>query len=192
MGIGTHEKMHYSEMQDEKENVLWHGRFENSKKGFESILQKMGKIEGGNSNRIRGIFMKPAGNYHVPLKYFLESNSFPDLVYMVDARRTVYLRKVMNLNKEKSDPEDAHTLASVPWHDKKYMENPGHERNPLSETTRERDMIGKNITRITNRIHGDLAAIFPEFSHLLDVDSSEGIAMLEEYSTPDVIANTET
>ena len=54
MGIGTHEKMHYSEMQDEKENVLWHGRFENSKKGFESILQKMGKIEGGQFQQNRG------------------------------------------------------------------------------------------------------------------------------------------
>jgi hypothetical protein len=73
MGKDTHEKMHYAEMQDEKENVLWHGR-------FESILQKMRKKEGSNSNRIGGIFMNPTGNYHVPLKYFLEKNSFPDLV----------------------------------------------------------------------------------------------------------------
>ena len=80
MGIDTHEKMHYAEMQDEKENVLWHGRFENSKKGFESILQKMRKKEGSNSNRIGGIFMNPTGNYHVLLKYFLEKKSFPDLV----------------------------------------------------------------------------------------------------------------
>lgn len=52
-------------------------------------------------------------------------------------------------------------------------------------------MIGKNITRITNRVHGDLAAVFPEFTSLIDVDSSAGIAILEECSTPDVIANTE-
>ena len=49
-------------------------------------------------------------------------------------------------------------------------------------------MIRKNITRITNRIHGDIAAAFPEFSDLMGVDSSAGIAILEEYSTPDVIA----
>lgn len=68
--------------------------------------------------------MNPTDNYHVPWKYFLESNGFSDLVYMVDARRTVYLRKVVNLNTEKSDPEDTHILASIPWNDKKYMENP--------------------------------------------------------------------
>ena len=191
MGIDTHEKMHYAEIQDEKGNVLWHGRFENSKQGLESILQKMRKIEESNSGQIGGVFMNPTGNYHIPAKYFLEKNGYSGLVYMIDARRTVHLRKVMNLNTEKSDPEDAHVLASTPWYDRKYMENPGHERNPLSEITRERDMIRKNITRITNRIHGDLAAAFPEFSNLLDVDSSTGMAVLEEYSTPDVIAKTD-
>ena len=33
---------------------------------------------------------------------------------MFDARRTEHLRKVMNLGKEKSDPEEAHILASAP------------------------------------------------------------------------------
>ena len=112
MGIDTHEKMHYAELQDEKENVLWYGRFENSKQGLESILQKMRKIEESNSQKVEGVFMNPTGNYHVPLKYFLEKNGF--IVCMVDARRTVHLRKVMNLNTEKSDPEDAHILASTP------------------------------------------------------------------------------
>ena len=32
--------MHYAELQDDKENVLWHGRFENSGNGLKTILQK--------------------------------------------------------------------------------------------------------------------------------------------------------
>ena len=60
--------MHYAEIQDEKGNVLWHGRFENSGKGIESILQKMKKIEESNSDRIGCVFMNPTGNYHVPVK----------------------------------------------------------------------------------------------------------------------------
>lgn len=99
--------MHYAEIQDEKENVLWHGSFENSGEGFESILQKTRKIEESNSDQIGSVFMNPTGNYHVTVKYFLEKNGFSGPVYMVDARRTVHLRKVMNLNTEKSDPEDA-------------------------------------------------------------------------------------
>ena len=35
-----------------------------------------------------------------------------------------------------------------------------------------------------------MLAVFPEFSNLLNVGSSTGMAVLEEYSTPDVIANT--
>ena len=150
--------MHYAEMQDERQGVLWHGRFENTREGLESMLQKMGKIEESNSDLIKGTFMNPTGNYHVTVKYFLEKKGFH--VYMVDARRTAHLRNIMNLGTEKSDPEDAHVLAATPLIDLKYMENPGHERNLLSDITRERDMILRNTTRIMNRIHGDLAAVF--------------------------------
>ena len=52
----------------------------------------MRKIEESNSDRIGGVFMNPTGNYHVPVKYFLEKNGFSGLVYLVDARRTVHLR----------------------------------------------------------------------------------------------------
>ena len=61
------------------------------------------------------IFMNPTGNYHIPLKYFLENNNFT--VYMVDSRKTLHLRKIMNLNTIKSDSEDTHVLAATPWHD---------------------------------------------------------------------------
>lgn len=129
------------------------------------MLQKIRKIEGSNSGHVEAAFINPTGNYHVPVKYFLERNGFK--IYTVDARKTVHLRKIMNLGTEKSDPEDAHVLAATPWLDRKYMDNPGYERNPLSEITRERDMIRKNVTRTTNRIHGDLAAVFPEFTDVL-------------------------
>ena len=49
-------------------------------------------------------------------------------------------------------------------------------------------MIRKNVTRIINRMHGDLAAAFPEFSDLLAIDSTTGIAILEEYATPERMA----
>ena len=75
--------------------------------------------------------------------------------------------------------------------DLKYMENPGHERNLLSDITRERDMILRNTTRITNRIHGDLAVVFPEFTDVLAIDSAAGIAVLEEYAAPEKIAMTD-
>ena len=35
MGIDTHERMHYVKIRDERQNVLWHGRFENTREGLE-------------------------------------------------------------------------------------------------------------------------------------------------------------
>jgi hypothetical protein len=52
-------------------------------------------------------------------------------------------------------------------------------------------VIRKKIIRITNRIHGDFVHVFPGFRNLLYVDYSTGIAILEEYSTPDVVAKTD-
>ena len=121
--------------------------------------------------------MIPTGNCHVPLKYFLEHNGFP--VYMVDARRTLHLRKIMNLGTEKSDPEGAHVLAYMPWLDQKYAERRCHDRSPLSGITRERELILKNATMITNRMHGERAMVFPEFPDLIAIDSKTGMAILE-------------
>ena len=179
--------MHYAEIQDLRQDVLWHGRIQNSGDGFSSLLEKIRKIEESNSSRVEAVFMNPTGSYHVPLKHFLEKNGLS--VYMVDARRTVHMRQVMNLGTEKSDPEDAHVLAATPWLDQKYAERRGHDRSPLSEITRERELILKNATRITNRIHGDLAMAFPEFPGIIAVDSRTGMAVLEEYSVAGTIAS---
>ena len=129
--------MHYAEIQDERQNVLWHGRVKNSREGFTSLLEKMRTIERSNSDAIKGIFMNPTGNYHIPVKYFLENSGFSGRIFMVDARRTEHLRKMMNLGKEKSDPEDAHILAAVPWRDNKYGERANHIRSELSELTKD-------------------------------------------------------
>ena len=187
VGIDTHEKIHYAEIQDEKENRLWHGKIRNIKEDFEFLIDKIKKIENSNNDKVEFIFMNPTGNYHVPLKYFLDKNNF--IVYMVDARKTLHLRKIMNLNTIKSDSEDAHILAATPWHDPKYREYTGHNRSSLSNISRERNVVVKSITAIKNYIHSDLAAVFPEFTDLYSIDSSTGLAILYEYATPYNIVN---
>ncbi|MEM0133613.1 MAG: hypothetical protein QXU18_00065 [Thermoplasmatales archaeon] len=49
-------------MLDEKENVLLHARFENTRKGFESILQKFKKVEKSNMDHVYGVLKNPTGN----------------------------------------------------------------------------------------------------------------------------------
>ena len=103
--MDTHKEMHYAEVQDEKRNVLWHGRIPVSSDGFLQLLEKIRTIEKSNSQKIAGVYMNPTGNHHMTLKYFLEMNGFRGIIHMVDARRTVHLRNMINLGKEKSDPE---------------------------------------------------------------------------------------
>ena len=76
VGIAPHERIHYAEIQDEKENRLWRGKIRNTKEDFEFLIDKISKVEKSNNDRVEFVFMNPTGNYHVPLKYFLGNNNF--------------------------------------------------------------------------------------------------------------------
>ena len=103
---------------------------------------------------------------------------------MTDARKTEHLRMVTNLGKEKSDPEDAHVLAELPWNDENYGKKKGHVRSPLTDLTRLRESINANITRIKNFITADLAAVFPEFLTEFSLESKTAQVLLDKYTTP--------
>ena len=95
---------------------------------------------------------------------------------------------MINLGKEKSDPEDAHVLASTLFIDTQSLNRKDHERSPLSAITREMEIIRRDITRITNHIQADITAIFPEFTSEVAIDSKTGIAILEKYTVPENVA----
>ena len=188
IGMDTHEKEHWIEIQNSEQMKMWNGKITNNRDGFNSLLEKIHTVEKSNNQDVMGIFMNPTGNYHMPLKHFLEINGFKERIFLVDARRTEHMRTILNLGKEKSDPEDAHILASVPWLDKSYVERRGHERSPLSDLTRFRESVNNNISRIKNFICADLAIIFPEFRTLFDIESKTGLILLEKYTTPENIS----
>lgn len=185
-GIDTHQKMHQVEVQNENGKVMWRGQISNSRKGFDTLLEKIKIIEKSNSDMVKGIFMNPTGNYHIPLHHFLEINSYK--VIYVDPRVTDYARKMENLGKEKSDTVDAAMLASTPWKDRRAFDKPTHRRDHLSELTRLHDSVTKNTTRITNIIGSDLACIFPEFTDMFpDIGTATSMAILDQFTTPEAI-----
>ena len=65
------------------ESVMWRGQINNDKEWFYKLLEKLKLIEYSNDQSIGAIFMNPTGNYHVPLKAFLEEHY---RVMLVDAR----------------------------------------------------------------------------------------------------------
>ncbi len=172
------------EIENEKRKKMWAGRIDNNRSGFDKLLEKNHTIEKSNSDSVIGIFMNPTGNYHMPVKYFLESNGYAGKTFMTDARKTEHLRMVTNLGKEKSDPEDAHILAGLPWNDENYGKKKGHVRSPLSDLTRLRESINASITRIKNFIAADLAAVFPEFLTEFSLESKTAQVLLDKYTTP--------
>ena len=95
---------------------------------------------------------------------------------------------MINLGKEKSDPEDAHVLASTMFIDTQSLNKKDHERDPLSVITREMEIIRRNITRITNHIQADITAIFHEFTSEVAIDSKTGIAIHEKYTVREKVA----
>ncbi len=182
-GIDTHQKMHQIEVQNNDEKVMWRGQIGNDRKGFNVLLDKLRTIEKSNSDTIKGIFMNPTGNYHIPLHHFLETGGYT--VIYVDPRITDYARKMSNLGKEKSDTVDAAMLASTPWRNKKAFDKPVHQRDSVSGLTRMHESVSRNITRITNIMNSDLACIFPEYTDIFpDICSKTSLAILDQFTTP--------
>ncbi len=182
VGIDTHEKTHLAEVQDSNERVLWSGKVTNNRSGLESLVERIHVLEKSNSDRVIGIFVNPTGNYHLPVKQIPENNGFT--VYCVDARVTKNVISIENYGKEKSDPEDAHILTSTPRNNKKYFERKGHERDTLSEITRLRKAVNRNITRIKNLIWADISAVFPQLGTVFSLDGATSLMILEKYTTP--------
>lgn len=187
MGIDTHLKTHEVEIQNNEGKNMWSGRIDNDRKGFEYLLEKMRTVENANSQKIGGIFMNPTGNYHMPVKHFLESNGF--VVYTVDARRTHHLRMTQNLGKEKSDPEDASVLASTARKDGHALDSKGHNTLRESGLTRLLEQLKSSSILLTNLIISDLAAVFPEYVDGFSVDAKISLNLLKSYPTPDLINN---
>lgn len=187
-GIDTHLKMHRIEVQNETGSAMWRGQISNDRKGFEKLLEKLRLIEKNNNQSISAVFMNPTGNYHAPLKAFLEAHGLR--VILVDARVSEHIRMTENLGREKSDGADASILAETGRMKPSILKSNGHERSSLSGMMRLMGSIKKNATRLMNQIKSDLAAVFPEYPFYEDIDSKTSMEILGKYTTPEIIRNT--
>ena len=188
VGIDTHLKIHRIELQNKDGKAMWRGQINNDRDGFTKLLDKLRLIERSNSQSISAIFMNPTGNFHMPIRAFLEANGYR--VIMVDVRVSEHIRMTQNLGKEKSDSADASVLASTGRLKPSILESGNHERAPLSGLTRLMESVGKEITRITNFIKADMAAVFPEYPFYANIDIKTSIEILLRFQTPEMILKT--
>ena len=186
IGIDTHLKMHEIEAQDDDRRVLWRGKIENNRKGFETLREKIEVLTKSQKQDITGIYMNPTGNYHVPLKYFLSCPGYN--IILVNPIISKSIRNVSGFGKGKTDAVDAHSLASTPWF-KADIGN-GHERSGISELTRMRERLSNEMKRLINYLRSDLACVFPEYLLFLNnIDSSTSLKLLETFPVPSLIVN---
>lgn len=188
VGIDTHLRMHRIEIQNDRGDAMWRGQINNDRPGFVKLLERLRLIQESNSQTIGSVFMNPTGNYHAPLKAYLESQGYR--VILVDARVSEHIRMTQNLGKEKSDGADASILAATGRLKPSILETGNHERDPLSGMTRLMESISKNIRRTTNQIKADIAAVFPEYPLYESLCSRTSMEILDRYATPEAIRNS--
>lgn len=86
---------HEVEIQNEEGMKVWSGRATNDRRGFENLIGEIRTMEKSNEQSVEGVFMKLTGNYHMPVKHFLEY--FGLKVYVIDARKTYHSRIAQDL-----------------------------------------------------------------------------------------------
>ncbi len=187
-GIDTHLKMHRIEVQNDRGDAMLRGRVDNDRPGFGKLLDKLRLIEKSNNQQIGAVFMNPTGNYHVPVRAYLQSAGFR--VILVDVRVSEHIRMTENLGREKSDAADASVLASTARLKPSVLKSDGHERLQLSAITRLANSLKISIARLMNQIKSDLAAVFPEYPFYDSIDSKTSMAILGMYATAENIRNT--
>ncbi len=184
-GIDTHLKVHSIEIQNSTGKAMWRGNIKNDMEGFNFLKDKLRAVESSNNDTIEAIFMNPTGNYHMPVKYFLERIGYR--VILVDSRISEHIRITSNLGKEKSDAVDASVLASTARVKPDIIESNGHERDNLSGITRLLTIVKSNMSRIINQVKSDIAAVFPEYPLYNPIDSKTSLALLEKYPTAELL-----
>lgn len=187
VGIDVALEEHQVEIQNDKEEVLWRKRLENNKRGLEELCAKLDEIKRkiGDPDVV-GIFAEAAGSYYIPFQHHLTQRGYRFVA--VNPLEVKSARAIKNLDRIKDDKIDAHTLASLPWMDKKYREENTHQRHEISELTRLYQKTLTHQTRLQNCIRSDIAKVFPELLQFIkDIDTKTNIALLKKYPTPSKI-----
>ena len=156
---------------------------ENNKDGLDKLVAKLEEVKKNTGDTVIGIYAEAMGSYFAPFQYQLTQRGYR--VVLINPRKVKKAREMKNLGKNKSDPIDASTLASLPWMQAEFRDMNSHQRYPISELTRLHQKMKRMETQVKNSLHSDLARVFPEFVHNVKYrDSKTVLKLLENYPIP--------
>lgn len=167
---------------DKNNNITINKSLEMNKQGFDELKS----ITNNLNNFVIGL--ESTGIYHINLLYFI--TSITTNIILINPYLIKNFIKAISLRKTKTDKIDANIIAKFL---QKNIENLNYynEKNfiVITQLSRKKDKIIKNITSAKNQIKQMINMIFPEIANNFNIFSKFFINFFEKYSTPNDILN---
>lgn len=165
------------------ELVLDSFKFDNSIKGFKSLLSNISKL---NDDVVVGF--ESTAHYHQNLFNYLTQNHFK--CYLINPLMISRFRSI-SLRDAKNDNIDSRAISSFLLLEHKYLINEEFSNNELKELCLQRDYLIKHSTNLKIKLVSYLDRTFPELCNIIPNGTlySKGIfAILKEFPTAKMIS----
>ena len=180
---------HASFLRDDLQPAAKPLRFEESRAGYDRFLAVLGRLAQRQGDVHFHIRLDAAGQYSDNLQAFLQQLDFPKTVSIGDPQRNKNYKNT-HFPKRKADPVDSLACARFA-----IRERPAASLPTPVEFTQLRDVASalagqrKQTTRCINRLHNQLARVFPELALLAsNLDAGWVLTLLKKYPTARRIA----
>lgn len=159
-------------------------RFENSIKGYKSLLSKLSKLK--KSDVVIGF--ESTAHYHQNLFNYLTENHF--MCYLINPLMISRFRSI-SLRDAKNDNIDSRSISYFLLLEHKYLIHEEFSHNELKELCLQRDYLIRNSTQLKIKLVSYLDRVFPELCKTISEGTlyTKGVqAILKEFPTARMIS----
>lgn len=158
--------------------------FENNDKGFKSLNSKLKSLSKGNDIYVG---FESTGHYHQTLFNYLTAKGYK--CYLINPYMTSRFRSI-SLRDTKNDNIDSRAIAEFLSLEYSKLSNEEYQSNELKELALQRDFLMVDSSKMKIKLKTYLDRTFPEAESLVNINASAIRAILKEYPTAKLIANT--
>lgn len=186
IGIDIGKSFHVAAVMDSKGRFLVPShKFENTKEGFESLLQKIKDVSGKDDNEQIRIAIEATGHYWMNLYAYLKEQRYQNLI-LLNPLQSKALRN-LGIRGIKTDKVDAQSIARVVFLNAENLQHPLDENvYALRQLSRLRLELVHQMADNKRKVICLLDLIFPEFQRIFsNVFGVTARTFLEKYPAPD-------
>lgn len=187
VGIDVGKKKHQVSVVTEEAKVTARFRIDNSKNGFEYLLEQAFRHKGNLGCRALLFGSEPSGHYWRPLAYFLEERG--QTFRLVNSFSVKRFREGMDLARTKNDRRDADTIADM-LRSGRFIHTvlPHGAHAELRHNYRHYCRLRAELTRKRNSLIVAVDSLFPEFKQVFKhILGQTALAVLRACPSPAVI-----